>query len=336
MRFASNIAVLTSDKFPGGTSTALATELPSLAKVGLKTLYCPPLRMFRKQPANPHLGSAAKQLNVGMSFEFRAISARTVVLHNPLIFKFDETANFRIVCENFICVMHENMLYPNGMDRFDYQRIFALLDDIVECRSFIIAPISGVSRAYIPPPPPQFRVSGLDWNNIIDSRMIDASPSPQDRRGRHSRPGMEKWPAIEDLRRCFAGGKSFILGADYIRNHDHGLENAEFYDYGDLPVDQFLSLFDFFVYFHSTSWRESFGRVIAEAICAGKLVITHDYIRNTFDGACVYCTPERINDVIAGYLDQPESFVAQVAAAQADMVRFSRAEFEKKWFPLIG
>ena len=336
MRFGSNIAVLTSDKFPGGTSTALATELTSLAKVGLTTLYCPPLNMFRKQPRNPHLAHAARQTGIEICSEFRTISARNVVLHNPLIFKFDQTAEFRIVCENFICVMHENLLYPNGMDRFEYIRILDLLDSIVECRSFIIAPISGVSRSFLPHLPPNFRIAKQDWHNIVDSELICASPLPRNRRGRHSRPGMEKWPSIVDVHQCFAGAESFILGADYIRNHDHDLEYTEFYDYGELPVDRFLELFDFFVYFHSDSWRESFGRVIAEAICAGKLVITHEYLEKTFGEACIYCRPADVDSTVASFIGDPGAYSKQVTSAQSYIQRFSREEFEKKWFPLIG
>jgi hypothetical protein len=336
MRFAGNIAVVTSEKFPGGTSTALATELPSLAKAGLTTIYSPPLRMFRGLPANPHLTRAAKQLCVDIQSECYIISARTVVLHNPLIFKFDEEVDFRIVCENFICVMHENLTYPNGTDRFEYRRILGLLDDIVECRSFILAPISGVSRAAIPDLPARFEISGQDWNNIVAAEMVPPTEAPRNRRGRHSRPGMEKWPPIEDLRRCFAGGESYILGADYIRNHDHGLKNTTFYNYGELAVDRFLSKFDFFAYFHSASWRESFGRVISEAICAGKLVLTHGYLRKTFGDACVYCEPEDVDGLVETYTADPSAYGEKVTLAQRAMAGFSRDAFEEKWFPIIG
>jgi hypothetical protein len=336
MRFGGNIAVLTSDKFPGGTSTALATELPSLVKAGLHSVYSPPLRMFRGLPPNPHLANAAQQLDIEIVTDARVISARTVVLHNPLIFKFDEAVDFRIVCENFVCVMHENLTYPNGMDRFEYERILALLDDIVECRSFIIAPISGVSRAAIPDLPPQYEISDLDWNNIVDSEMLAPNPHPSDRRGRHSRPGMEKWPSIDDLRDCFGKGEAFILGADYIRNHDHGLPDATFYDYGELPVDSFLGKFDFFVYFHSSSWRESFGRVISEAICAGKVVLTHEYLRKTFGKACLYCSPADVDGLIENFTANPAAFRDQVELAQSAMASFSRDAFEEKWFPLIA
>ena len=335
MRFGSNIAVLTSDRFPGGTSTALATEIPSLIKAGLKTLYSPGLNMFRGLPANPHLANVAKRLDIEICSEFQVISARTVILHNPLIFKFDQAVDFRIVCENFICVMHENLTYPNGMDRFEYERILTLLDNIVECRTFIIAPISGVSRSFIPPLPSEFEVAQLDWNNIVDGEMVAPKTEPEDRRGRHSRPGMEKWPSIADLRFCFAAGESFILGADYIRNHDHGLQNATFYNYGELPVDKFLSKFDFFVYFHSSSWRESFGRVISEAICAGKVVITHEYLRKTFGDSCLYASPEEVDGIIETHVSNPASFIEQVTQSQAAMTQFSRESFEEKWFPYI-
>ena len=61
----------------------------------------------------------------------------------------------------------------------------------------------------------------------------------------------------------------------------------------------FLSGIDFFVYFTNPNWRESFGRVIAEAIAAGKLVITDPGTAATFGDAVVASDGADVDGIIA-------------------------------------
>ena len=52
--------------------------------------------------------------------------------------------------------------------------------------------------------------------------------------------------------------------------------------FGAMPVPDFLASIDFFVYFTHPLLREGFGRAIAEAIAAGKLVITDEETAEPF------------------------------------------------------
>ena len=66
-----------------------------------------------------------------------------------------------------------------------------------------------------------------------------------------------------------------ILGADTLLLETEDLPSHwQLLPFGAIKVADFLASIDFFVYFTHPLWRESFGRAIAEAIAAGKLVIT--------------------------------------------------------------
>jgi hypothetical protein len=94
-------------------------------------------------------------------------------------------------------------------------------------------------------------------------------PAPASRSSRRS-PSMTGALSRPSAERCA------ILGADgYLREPDDAAAAlARPALRLEMPVERFLEEIDFFVYFTHPLWRESFGRVIAEAIAAGKLVIT--------------------------------------------------------------
>ena len=116
-----------------------------------------------------------------------------------------------------------------------------------------------------------------DWPNICDQPFLAPTPTPRDRRGRHSRAGFEKFPPLAALRAQFPpqAERCAILGADtLLLDRESMPPHWQLLRFGAMPVPDFLASIDFFVYFTHPLWRESYGRAIAEAIAAGKLVIT--------------------------------------------------------------
>jgi hypothetical protein len=165
----------------------------------------------------------------------------------------------------------------------------------------------------------------FDWFNICDFDHMDPTEAPRDRRGRLSRPGFEKFPALRVMEAHFPdwaeccrilGGDSFLLDPETLPPH------WEVLPFGSVPVAEFLKTIDFFVYFTHPAWRESFGRVIAEAICAGKVVITDPGTAATFGGAVVASDGTDVDEIIAAFLADPPAYGRFVRQAQARVEGF--------------
>ena len=101
------------------------------------------------------------------------------------------------------------------------------------------------------------------------------------------------------------------------------------YRFREIPVGQFLSQIDFFVYFTNERWRESFGRVIAEAVAAGKLVLTDPDTASTFGKGVIGTTPQAASAHIADYIAKPLRYQRDVTDAQAGLARFSASAFRR-------
>jgi glycosyltransferase involved in cell wall biosynthesis len=97
--------------------------------------------------------------------------------------------------------------------------------------------------------------------------------------------------------------------------------------FGSTDVDAFLAGIDFFVYFTHPALRESFGRVLAEAIAAGKLVITDPGTAETFGPAVVASDGQDVDRLIRGFVADPARYQAFVQDAQARLAAFSAESF---------
>ena len=75
--------------------------------------------------------------------------------------------------------------------------------------------------------------------------------------------------------------------------------------FGEANVADFLAGIDFFVYFTHPNWRESFGRAIAEAISAGKLVITDPGTAAMFGDAVVASDGGDVDEIVQGFVAEP-------------------------------
>ena len=89
-----------------------------------------------------------------------------------------------------------------------------------------------------------------------------------------------------------------------------------------MKVADFLASIDFFVYFTHPLWRESFGRAIAEAIAAGKLVITDPATAEAFGPGVVADDGDDIDRIVAEHVADPGRYAAAVRRAQADLARY--------------
>jgi hypothetical protein len=331
------IALLVDPRFPGGTSTAVAHEIRALHGHADLRVFGVETSMFRDRPINPTLQRTLDEHGLELVWNPPVIRSEVVVFHNPSCLKFNETLDLRISSALAYVVTQENFLRPNGAEGFDVARTLRLIDGALVCRRRSLAPVSPHNRrgvgAWLQRTGGDWPVAEFDWFHVCDFELRPPVALPQDRRGRHSRPGFEKFPPLETMlahfpahaERCaILGGDTFLLDGPSLPKHWTVLR------FGEMDVAQFLEGIDFFVYFTHPLWRESFGRVIAEAIAAGKVVLTDPGTAEAFGDAVVGCEPDEVDDVIAGFIREPRRYQRFVRAAQASLGRFGPEAFRAR------
>lgn len=280
--------------------------------------------------------AALAELELSVTWDAPEISADVVILHNPLFLKQDGVFTPRIVARHLVVVTHENLLRPNGNEGFDVAHCLGLIDRASLALRKSLAPISGHNRATVESwlkarPPSGWTVLGEDWFNICRFALIAPTETPADRRGRHSRPGFEKFPRLAEMEMCFPphAVSNVILGADHYLHDRQPHPHWQMLPYRSMPVPDFLRLIDFMVYFTSPCWCESFGRVIAEAIAAGKVVISDIGTARTFGNGVIAARPQEVDEIIAGFVAVPDRYRDHVVRAQAGLAAFSAARFRQ-------
>lgn len=333
------VVVVVDPRFPGGTSSAVARELDCVAGAARVEVAAIRSGMFRDRDVAPTLARTINRLGLPMTWDPPAVSADLVVLHNPSFLKFDASLATRIVARHLVVVAHENFLRPGGHLAFDVEGCLQKIDEASVALRKSIAPVSAHNRGTVEAwlgtrgRPAGWDVLERDWFNICDFARKQPPERPADRRGRLSRPGFEKFPSLADLDLCFPSSaeSNVILGADTLIDGDLRRPHWKLMRFGEVGVDDFFAMIDFMVYFTAPTWRESFGRVIAEAIAAGKVVISDPATAAGFGGGAVPAEPGDVDDIIAGMIASPSLFHQQVARAQEALADFSAARFDDQF-----
>lgn len=337
-----NIAYVIEPRFPGGTSSAIARELVAVTGLGNVEVHAISSKMFKGKMVAPQLKEALKTLGQRLIWDAPSISADVVLIHNPSFLKFDSELKTRIITRQLIVVAHENFLRPGGAEAFDVKKCLDLIDRSSLALSKTIAPISPYNRTTLVDwisenqLPANWVIQELDWFNICDFVMTPPTKAPRDRRGRHSRAGMEKFPGLADMDRCFpSDAANVILGADLLLKEGVQRPHWDLYPFQGLDVTRYFERIDFMIYFTALTWRESFGRVLAEGIAAGKVVISDPGTASVFEGGVVAAKPEEVDGIITGFVADPESYARQVKQAQAVLAGYSSSEFQKRFMSVI-
>lgn len=348
MKPAGSIAYVVDPRLPGGTSSAVAAELLALADFAPVRVHALETRMFHGRTVAPQLAAALETLGLDLVWNAPTVCADLVVFHNPAVLKFQHVPGVRIVTRHLIVVTHENFLRPGAAEAFDVAGCLGQLDRATLSPRKSLAPVSPHNRRcaldWLAGRPGQagWSVLGEDWFNICDHPRTAPSPAPADRRGRHSRPGAEKFPPLAVMDLCFPAQAraNVILGADSYLAAGLDRPHWSLYPFRGLDLDEYFAMFDFMVYFTAPVWRESFGRVLAEAIAAGKVVITDADTAATFGGAALAATPEEVGAIIRRLVDRPRQYRDHVLAAQARLDRHSSGAFRDVFLraccPAIG
>lgn len=334
-----DIAYVVDPRFPGGTSAAVAAELAVAAGLGRVVVHARRSAMFGEgRHVAPPLRAALEDLRLPIVWDAPEVAADVVILHNPAFLKRQADFGGRILARHLVLVAHENFLRPGGIEGFDVGACLNRIDRAALALRKSIAPISAHNRATVAgwlaahPAARHWRVLDEDWFNICDFDRAAPAARPRDRRGRHSRPGFEKFPPLADLDLCFppGAGANVILGADLLIASGIERPHWQMLPFRSVEVADFMESLDFLVYFTAPTWRESFGRVIAEALAAGKVVLTDPETGAPFGAGVVACRPAEVDAAIARHIAEPALYAGQAARGQRALDAFSAAAFARR------
>lgn len=210
---------------------------------------------------------------------------------------------------------------------------------------------------------PQVRLATWDNPGLIDlpswhhrpPRPIGDSTSSTVVVGRYSRDNAIKFaPTLGEVIRGYdfpadyrvriMGGPDTIarLAASAAEHSSHPdpaalPANWELLDQGQEEVTDFLAGLDFFLYLDNPDAHEAFGRVILEAAASGVLTIAHPKHREVFGDTIDYALPGQAQELIAGYVADPQRYAARVARTrQAVAQRFGRDSFGARMAELVN
>lgn len=289
--------------------------------------------MFGERPVHSEIARALEDTGLDLLPEPPVVRADAIVLHNPSALRFADVLRPRLSAARVIVVTHENFLRPGDREGFDVGHCLGLVAARVSGGRQVLAPVSAANRRTVARwlgarPAAGWALAEDDWPNILDLPFAAPTARPRDRRGRHSRPGFEKFPGLAALEAQFPAHaeRCAILGADTLLADRETLPGHwELLPFGAMPVAEFLGGIDVLVYFTNPLWRESFGRAIAEAIAAGKLVVTDPETAASFGpgvlGAADCGTGGDVDAIIAAHVADPGRYGAAVRRAQADLAR---------------
>ena len=324
-------------RFGGGTSSAVAREIVALAPVFDLRIVFIESRMFRGRTAHAGIARALEQTGLSATWNPPLVSAETVVLHNPSFLKFDDDLRSRFNCARIIVVAHENFLRPDGNEGFDVGKTLRIIASRLPPCPRIIAPVSHYNRQTVTSwfagygaGTAGWDIAPVEWFNICDFTSVPPTAAPRDRRGRVSRAGFEKFPDMATMQAHFPAHAEHcaILGADtFLLPGSTPPGHWTLLPFGSADVSEFLSTIDFFVYFTHPNCRESFGRVLAEAIAAGKVVITDRGTAENFGKSVIASDGHDLDRIIAGFIAAPQRYRRFVRAAQRNLSVFSAEAF---------
>lgn len=335
------LTLIVDPRFSGGTSAAVAREIYALSPLCHLSVVAISSKLFKGDEVHPQIQRACDDTNTRLTWDPAIVSSNIIALHNPSFLKFNTRLATRLICDRLFVVCHENFIRPNGPESFDVGSCLDLISNHTLARKKYLSPVSGWNRlcteSWMASHPSSWQLSALDWTNICDFKLLEPTSTPRDRRGRHSRPGLEKYPAQQELELMFPQTSEAVrlLGADGLLDTDYP-PHWDLLPFGAEDVDAFLRTIDFFVYFTHPFWQESFGRVIAEAMAAGKVVITSKATGATFSDGVVTAEPDQVDDIVARMMSDPTLYTDQVRRGQAVLSDFSAEAFQNRFLQLIA
>ncbi len=337
------LAYLIDPRFRGGTSTSFLAELKVMAPRARLAVHATREGFLSGQRVNPAVASALEAVGAEVEWDSAVVAGDIVVIHNPIFLATYAELPFRIVARKVVIVTHENFLRPDGHEGFDFARILNVIDRAATAAEKWLAPVSPVNRDTVSlwlarqRGVSAWRLLPQDWTNVIDTPLRPPTAAPRDRRGRLSREGLEKFPPLAEMDLAFPRHAecNVLMGTDLLGDPEHGRRHWTLLPFGAMAVDAFFDEIDFMVYFTAPTWAESFGRVIAEAVSAGKIVIAGPDAGRVFGDGVIVSRADEVDGLIAALVADPAAYAARVHKAQAALAAYGPQAFLSRVAPLL-
>ena len=336
----------------GGPQKSMLEEIAALTGAGLKVAVMH-LESYRHmtQLQKPLCDPIQEFINDGTVDQVLPtddVSVRLLVLRYPPILQFRAGESTSIRPRRLVILANQA---PSEMDGSDLRYIPSTCTDNAR-EMFGIDPVwypqGPAARAALQPHLDGDRLAVDDMPGIIDTDATvverDGFRSDLPVIGRHSRDDPTKWPRDSHTLlqlypdspdvdvRIMGGAKSAVA----LLDTDHRPRHWIVYERGELDVANFLHQLDFFVYFPHPNMIEAFGRAILEALAAGCVTILPDRFEPVFGDAAVYCRPEEVPNVVAGYRSNVNAFLVQSRRGQQRVrERFSHESYLALIEPLL-
>lgn len=344
-----DILFIADPRFPGGTSTALASEITAAGRAGLSCALMPVRARVLKasRPVNDRVASAMAASGCRWAAPDEVISARLALAHHQAIFDGRFASPLQVHVDAAVLVLHHPPFDGDGALQYNLPAAVASADAALGTPP-ALAPVGPIVRRQLERLPGlSDRLPPFDWHNLIDTEMWparspyqgpSAAPLGADGRrmarvGRHSRPDPLKFP--DDLETALAaypddgGLQVSMLGAgDFLRDAYGALPaHWDVLPFGSIEVSEYLRSLDFYVYFHHSSWVESFGLAPLEALATGLVTILPPSFEPLFGDGAVYARPDEVAALIEWYRDRPADCAAQSERARRRAERFGLSRF---------
>lgn len=304
-QFDVDVCIVTTCRFPGGNTSSTLDEIQTFTQAGLTVLLVHiPLSPSPKVSERyaPHLDKLVHVDDV-TDIKCRVLIARAprVIVHD----KFEQLAN-RVQCQQAVFVINNSAYRPDGTPTFDWQQ----LTNVVHRLPWADKQIHPLGPA-IRQEAEGHGVEGLaeyDWGPTFAAGQLPFEPRSTLVKpyviGRHGRDGPEKWlDSREALLGAYPDNPEFRIsimgGANNALNILRDMPaNWKVYPFGSLPVADYLSGLDVFVYFPHENLNEAFGRTIMEAMFSGIPCVLPPRMKQTFGNFAFYCNPLEVRHVV--------------------------------------
>lgn len=292
---------------PGGTNFQLARNIRYLHGIGKRIGVLPvqlPHAQGQKAISRFVREVISERLCEIVDATLDHVSTAYLFIDNPRLMAPDLKLKTRITAGRTVILVPFPIENGNGHATFNPAQVLANARKITDGEA-IWAPVSNLVRAQLSRHVPDLPLTELNAHPIVDTSAYRFSADMRHRKtiaiGRHSRPEPDKWPASRgQFLKIYPGAAPFsvsLLGIDAAslsRMIGAIPSNYRVLPFDSTPVPEFLQSIDFFAYFHSKSWVEAFGIVVAEAMASGALCVLPRYMEANFGDAAIYASPNEV------------------------------------------